>query len=562
MAYTYTDLATPTTIRVIQVMPEKFQGNVACRIYSYDPKQPRPTDHNLSYRALSYRWGDSTCTRNAFLADTGTSEWHQQPLHENLWRFLDHVWQLQLFEDYFWIDYLSLNQRSDEELKQQIPRMGVIYSEATDVVIWLCISKTLEDHLVRFLNYYWQRDAMLAYSVRPLWKNEYWGRIWIVQEVALAKRAIIMMRSLSISLEDLEARLSRALSGSVELGPPSMTELCHIRRQRKWGRVDLCYLLENFICQSYHCTKRNDRIYGVLGLWESSKPSVQVDYARPYDHAVLDVIFEAAAHGQSFSIRGALDKLNIKLTRDSNALEEYIRDERTPLKYKGPARLALQSFDAMCYFLASTMAREPQHSIRFEQQGFTSHPRLGLQKEFVFLGITLAYGSDKPWASALLENWESCRKRKLWRGSPWLCETHRIDTHGFGRESRKAPCTEEYMEESLQEYIKRYQEMPSLDAYDALCRREYVERNRRPSTDALRQLHRGWFNEESRLHGDSINPRLVMGMEWVGWEPKAIVELCPRADQYCAGPSRIFEIPFTHFRMTLTGALIRLEIVD
>ncbi|KUI59895.1 hypothetical protein VP1G_07117 [Cytospora mali] len=48
--YGYRPLGTPSTLRLIKVMPDKVNGFIACRIYTFDiQKQP-----GIKYEALSY----------------------------------------------------------------------------------------------------------------------------------------------------------------------------------------------------------------------------------------------------------------------------------------------------------------------------------------------------------------------------------------------------------------------------------------------------------------------------------------------------------------------------
>ncbi|KAI3395774.1 hypothetical protein diail_857, partial [Diaporthe ilicicola] len=240
MPYTYTELATPTTIRLIQVMPERINDAIACTIHTYEAEQvQQETYENIGYRALSYRWGDPKCTRHVFLRDSGKSEWHQHPLHENLWRFIDHAWEHRLFGQHFWTDYFCLDQNSVEEKAQQIPRMGGIYAGAIETIIWLGLSESHAHQLESLLKwppYPGRRsirppkgaDQMVADAVKALWRNEYWSRVWIVQEVVLAKRNTVMVGSVSISLDDLRRAILYAKPTRDQWQHPSITELANL----------------------------------------------------------------------------------------------------------------------------------------------------------------------------------------------------------------------------------------------------------------------------------------------------------------------------------------------
>lgn len=591
MPYTYTKLATPTTIRLIQVMPEKVDDTIACIIHTYDTEQLQEDSLDKSYRALSYRWGNPDATRSVYLKDPAESKWHLHPVHENLWRFVECVWQQHLFQDHFWTDYFCLDQCSDEEKRQQIPRMSVIYAEATDVIIWLGLSAIEEQHIQCYLN--WGKDEegrvevprdetskQIIDTVKALWYNEYWARVWIVQEVTLAKSAIILTRSFSITLSGLWGTVSKARPyWEWKYPSPFFNDLKDLSMIIDARYLKLWALLRDYVASGYQCKEPNDRLYGFLGLLDSPNDFIVIDYNRPYGHVILDAVLEAAADCPPISIREILDNFAmgqwpLGLTTNANELEEYLHDERTLPRHKDLAALVLIAFDAMS--LVMTTSGAPQRCRGMSDTHGAISPQSGrvrgIQSEAIFMGITLAYGSTKPWASKLLQHWKTCRYHRLqkqsWR-SPWVCKAHWHPTEDYMQEYIRRcdnrPSMEEYMQEFLGQYITRFHDNPSryiyMKEYQRVLKRWH---NENLSPEQYMRLQSRWHNETHYdLDVRLIAPEtIVTSAETGGSFGAGMEEACRHAGEHCDGSSMVFEIPHAFFRMTVSRRGPRLEFFD
>ncbi|KAK8212704.1 heterokaryon incompatibility protein-domain-containing protein [Phyllosticta capitalensis] len=180
--YRYAKLATPSTIRVIKLEQQKVDDTITCIIRHVEQSE-------FEYHALSYVWGDPTPTRKIHLGNYGDQK-SIFPLHENLCRFLDWAWDRQMFNRWIWTDRICLNQQDKEEMAQQIPRMGKIFGNAAHVLAWLNMSKQEGLNLKACLEGTTNPTHRL---VGPILKNQYWNRVWIVQEVLKAKDAVAVV---------------------------------------------------------------------------------------------------------------------------------------------------------------------------------------------------------------------------------------------------------------------------------------------------------------------------------------------------------------------------------
>ena len=155
----------------------------------------------IRYEALSYSWGTGEIDRHIKIC-VGSSKPYTFGVRSNLFAALK---QLRLFEPRpLWIDAICINQNNHDEKNAQVPKMPKIYSGAQNVCVWL--GDEDEDQGSRLAINYIRRalnlddfDRLVADSRTPQeWQalasvmtKPWFSRRWVIQEIALAKRATI-----------------------------------------------------------------------------------------------------------------------------------------------------------------------------------------------------------------------------------------------------------------------------------------------------------------------------------------------------------------------------------
>ncbi|KAF2433898.1 hypothetical protein EJ08DRAFT_582828, partial [Tothia fuscella] len=123
---------------------------------------------------------------------------------ENLERFLQTVRYDGLR---LWIDQICINQSDPNERSHQVQMVSRIYSQASQVLVWLGPKSDDSDFAIDALRglreSYFSRtksalkrldheeDQGLLNSVLALMSRPYWSRLWILQELILAKDLLI-----------------------------------------------------------------------------------------------------------------------------------------------------------------------------------------------------------------------------------------------------------------------------------------------------------------------------------------------------------------------------------
>ncbi|KAI4945202.1 hypothetical protein J4E91_008180 [Alternaria rosae] len=177
-------------IRLVTIEPGDASGPIKCILQSH------ALDECPTYVALSYAWG--TKQRYDKIRINGSSF----PVGRNLWHFLQQM-RTQHQHVSFWIDAISIDQANVFEQNHQVQMMREIYTQAYSVWIWLgeADHSKSSDVAMRYLSKraawsskdvdlrrFW--TARKAKAVLELCERGYWRRIWIVQEVLLAKHKI------------------------------------------------------------------------------------------------------------------------------------------------------------------------------------------------------------------------------------------------------------------------------------------------------------------------------------------------------------------------------------
>lgn len=194
-------------IRLLELYSGDFGEDIKCSIRHV------PLASTLEYTALSYTWGDPKI-RKAIVVDGQTLE-----VTVNLFDALRNLRSSQRTQT-LWVDAVCINQGDLDERSKQVLRMRDIYTFAKTVEVWLgpagdddraamalveSLGATVDDPeepLAKGFNEYEQAfidifecaEPQVVRALGQLFKRPWWTRVWVVQELSLAKQQAAIVR--------------------------------------------------------------------------------------------------------------------------------------------------------------------------------------------------------------------------------------------------------------------------------------------------------------------------------------------------------------------------------
>jgi hypothetical protein len=227
--YKHQPIDSRNDFRILRIFPGENHEDLKCQLLLSALRSP-PGRHStskhprLDYVALSYCWGDSEAVKPirlyVYLSGERDGKPVQHPIpegifyvRENLDAALRNCRRSERNVD-IWVDAICINQEDLAEKADQVTRMKEVYNDASEVCVWLGagkdekekaeIKKTFDfmreildlEKLDAIINtdsnkHVWQTNIDNLKLVVKLIKNPWFGRRWIIQELALAKKAII-----------------------------------------------------------------------------------------------------------------------------------------------------------------------------------------------------------------------------------------------------------------------------------------------------------------------------------------------------------------------------------
>ncbi|KAF3052477.1 hypothetical protein E8E11_010558 [Didymella keratinophila] len=327
---------TQNEIRLLNILPiNEDSARVCCLMDTHC------LDDELVYSALSYTWGAENIARGVIVVND-----HSALVTKNLSDALHRLRDDGVHK--VWVDAICIDQGNKQEKAHQVQKMGMIYRMASTVLSWIGPEDEDSDRGMQVMS----RIAAIARSLRlqsvfdpyidnhdseergrimggicgalkddswlkegdlqraiHLTSRDYWRRLWVIQEVNLAKYALILCGKNQIMwdqfLEGLTllswlpassvyrlsghdafaASLSRIfqLDGFVHWSPPPAAWIgARLRSNGRYG-MQLFHLMDETCNDTIlQASDPRDRIYALLGLVdEDDQSQISIDYASP-----------------------------------------------------------------------------------------------------------------------------------------------------------------------------------------------------------------------------------------------------------------------------------------
>ncbi|KAE8382672.1 heterokaryon incompatibility protein-domain-containing protein [Aspergillus bertholletiae] len=293
----------PNMTRLVRLLPpEKDGSRIECELFNYILPERSVRKH--LYEALSYVWGSESKPCTIFLNGIAF------PVTKNLYTALLHLRDPQLART-IWVDAICIDQDNDDEKSIQIPLMRAIYAQADRVIVWLGeaiedgdnalkrIHRLAEDQSLQDKSLLAQSHKTSDDACLKLLQREWFQRIWVLQEVGVARYISIICGSVQINGHVFCEGLS-ILGYSLDL-PRTIRPVVHLIKGalfRPSYEIDSCgtlaigELLDMY--RNHHATILHDKVYALLGL--SAEDADKTDLKPNYRLQWNDVFKKVAMH--------------------------------------------------------------------------------------------------------------------------------------------------------------------------------------------------------------------------------------------------------------------------
>jgi hypothetical protein len=350
------------TMRLYKQLPLSAE-HPSFRLLEIDLGEDRAGDHEavrasvdtydlrnqVDYDALSYCWGRHDTTLHISLND------EEFPVTENLLAALQ---QLRRDQEKvgasrkLWVDTVCINQSDNAEKSHQVILMRDIYANARSVIVWIGkpdnLSALAFDTLKRFSVDDGSSDGSATYrsiegsveerraAIKLLLDRPYFTRMWVVQEVVVAKKATVHCGTLSIDFERMNISVKRMTGSGFYPFSAATTNLTYVGNWResymkmsereKEENLDLRLFLDS---RDRMATDPRDKIYSLRGI---ARKAIAQGIRVNYDDSVEKVYTDFSKHVLSirpdFQILSAVILQHRKFS--NLALPSYVPDWTLP----------------------------------------------------------------------------------------------------------------------------------------------------------------------------------------------------------------------------------------
>jgi hypothetical protein len=267
------------------------------------------------YTCLSYRWGDPEPRKLILLNGK------QALIQTNLFDFLDTVHST--YRDPIWIDALCINQDDSAEKNHQVSQMGEIYSGARCVHAWLgrpseppngcnsileylnqevydrmrkeeeetkwpgTLHKPLEEDLKAVVQAcVMNKKVLFGWLTTNIYKNKYWQRCWIIQEIILARHVVVRLGSYTSEISQVVEVAVRSNMRQFRASPFAQFSVLSIGRSNIIGKGLITLLADFSMARS---TLDQDRIFAFVSLCRE-KARIEIDYTNSVEQLVYETL--------------------------------------------------------------------------------------------------------------------------------------------------------------------------------------------------------------------------------------------------------------------------------
>jgi hypothetical protein len=168
---------------------------------------------------------------------------------------------------HIWVDAICINQRNEREKSQQVRAMDKVYSNAVAVSAWLGLHRAPNWMQWREADVktFESSDWFLFENVLEIAERAYWSRMWIVQELVLARRIRLHVSDKSFDFDDLAGAVKDMLKSD---DAEDLSRLLAYVEARDFDNIDTQQALHELLLRfkECRCSDPRDNVFALLSL--------------------------------------------------------------------------------------------------------------------------------------------------------------------------------------------------------------------------------------------------------------------------------------------------------
>jgi hypothetical protein len=325
---------------------------------------------SIKYEALSWRWGDEKKGKYAVMIHKD-GKLHRKRVSDTLGLALKYL-RFEA-ERFLWIDAICINQENDDERSSQVAMMSLVYAAATKACVWLGEDDVESTMAIKFIREDIsqlkdfdslckdQQHAPKWRSLLMLMQRPWFSRRWVVQEIVLAKNALVYCGPDKIEWQELAIAVE--LFVEVETATHRLSEL--MKKDDKFSIIPNWFehiselgasLLVNATARVYRSREieetDDDNILGKKGASRRSLLSLEYlvtslsifDCGRSHDSVYALVAI--ARDARPFAPSALIEKTQETLV--SELCEHFLEEKSYILDYSSPYPDVCRDFTQFC----------------------------------------------------------------------------------------------------------------------------------------------------------------------------------------------------------------------
>ncbi|KAF7185073.1 Heterokaryon incompatibility protein 6, OR allele [Pseudocercospora fuligena] len=283
-------------VRLLRILPSSSNCKIRCKTITTE------LDAAPQYSAVSYAWGLDSSSHQIQLNGFEVS------VRKNLYEFLLEAQAWSGGERrFYWIDALCIDQADNGERSHQVDLMAQIYSKADRVLVWLgpagessnlamrCLANGSAPQKARD-----RSKTKAGVALLRLCQRAYWTRLWVLQELALAKAAIVICGADQVPWTAFKTILGEA-DGTSRIprldgddNTPTLRSAAATMLRLVHQSYHKATLYEKIIeTKHLECADVRDKVFALLGMpHNSGEEHIRPDYDEDISQLAATVLSE------------------------------------------------------------------------------------------------------------------------------------------------------------------------------------------------------------------------------------------------------------------------------